>query len=39
MLATGYAELPPGVAADLPRVSKPFLQNHLLQVVKEAVKG
>ena len=39
VLATGYAELPPGVAADLPRVSKPFLQNHLLQVVKEAVKG
>ena len=39
VLATGYAELPPGVAADMPRISKPFLQNHLLQVVKEAVKG
>jgi len=39
VLATGYAELPPGVAADVPRISKPFLQNQLLQVVKEAVKG
>ncbi len=39
VLATGYAELPPGVAADVPRISKPFMQNHLLQAVKEAVKG
>ena len=39
VLATGYAELPPGVAADVPRISKPFLQNQLLQVVKEATKG
>jgi signal transduction histidine kinase len=39
VLATGYAELPPGVATDMLRISKPFLQNQLLQVVKEAVKG
>jgi CheY-like chemotaxis protein len=39
VLATGYAELPPGVAADVPRISKPFMQNHLLEAVKEAVKG
>jgi CheY-like chemotaxis protein len=39
VLATGYAELPPGMATGVPRISKPFLQNQLLQVVKEAVKG
>ncbi|HEY6718441.1 MAG TPA: ATP-binding protein, partial [Reyranella sp.] len=39
VLATGYAELPPGMATGVPRISKPFLQNQLLQIVKEAVKG
>ncbi len=29
VLATGYAELPEGVGADLPRLSKPFTQSQL----------
>jgi PAS domain S-box-containing protein len=33
ILATGYAELPPGVASSIPRLSKPFLQDELLRAV------
>jgi signal transduction histidine kinase/CheY-like chemotaxis protein len=29
LLATGYADLPEGVVADLPRIAKPYTQNQL----------
>ena len=37
VLATGYAELPPGVLTTVPRVAKPFMQDQLLRVVREAM--
>lgn len=33
ILVTGYAELANGVADDLPRLSKPFLQQHLADAI------
>lgn len=33
ILATGYAELPPGEEAELPKLGKPFGQQELMQVV------
>jgi CheY-like chemotaxis protein len=33
IIATGYAELPPGVAADSPRLSKPFRQDDLARAL------
>jgi PAS domain S-box-containing protein len=38
ILATGYAELPPGSANDLPRLSKPFSQQDLAKAVAAAVR-
>jgi CheY-like chemotaxis protein len=38
VLATGYAELPAGMAVGVPRVNKPFLQDHLLQGVRAALE-
>ena len=37
VLATGYAELPTGLGADLklPRLAKPFLQRDLAQVIAQ----
>jgi CheY-like chemotaxis protein len=29
LLATGYADLPAGEGTDLPRLGKPYMQNHL----------
>ena len=37
IIATGYAELPPGAATSVPRIAKPFLQAHLDQAVRSAV--
>ena len=35
LLATGYADLPPGAEMDLPRISKPYRQNQLAaEIVK-----
>ena len=39
LLATGYAELPDGDSADIPRLNKPFLQAHLDQAIAEAMRG
>ena len=39
VLATGYAELPPGIAVDVPRITKPFMQDQLLRTVGDAVAG
>ncbi|HTI66220.1 MAG TPA: PAS domain S-box protein [Caulobacteraceae bacterium] len=36
VLATGYAELPPGLDPGLPRLSKPFLQRDLARAVAGA---
>jgi CheY-like chemotaxis protein len=36
VLATGYAELPPGVTVDVPRLAKPFTQEQLLRAIGEA---
>mgnify|MGYP000861799589 CR=1 FL=1 len=35
VLATGYAELPDGVAADVRRLSKPFFQNDLERILAQ----
>jgi len=37
ILATGYAELPPGAASDLPRLAKPYFQRDLAQAIREAM--
>jgi PAS domain S-box-containing protein len=37
ILATGYAELPPGVASDLPRLNKPFSQKALAAALTAAL--
>jgi PAS domain S-box-containing protein len=38
VLATGYAELPPNTALDVPRVSKPFMQEDLMRGVRGALE-
>ena len=35
LLATGFAELPPAARADLPRLSKPFLQRQLANAIAD----
>ena len=37
ILATGYAEMPPGAATDLPRLNKPFSQKALAEAVTAAM--
>ena len=37
VLATGYAELPPGAALSVSRIAKPFRQEQLLEVVARVV--
>ena len=39
VLATGYAELPPGLAINVPRVAKPFFQVQLALAIREALKA
>jgi PAS domain S-box-containing protein len=39
VLATGYAELPPGGNEDLPKLSKPFSQAELARVVEQSVRA
>jgi FixJ family two-component response regulator len=39
ILATGYAELPPGQAEGVPRLAKPFRQQDLVEAIVEAVAG
>jgi nitrogen-specific signal transduction histidine kinase/CheY-like chemotaxis protein len=39
ILATGYAELPPGLGSELPKLSKPFTQQELAKAVSEATAG
>lgn len=38
LLATGYAELPPGKGVDIPRLAKPFGQRHLADAVDAAMR-
>jgi CheY-like chemotaxis protein len=38
ILATGYAERLEGFAADLPRLSKPFTQLNLVEIIAQAMK-
>jgi CheY-like chemotaxis protein len=38
LLATGYAELPPGSDLDLPRIGKPYLQEQLAAEIGKAVR-
>ena len=38
ILATGYAELPPGVDNELPKLGKPFRQHDLMQAVAAAIE-
>jgi CheY-like chemotaxis protein len=37
ILATGYAELPPGAAVHLPRLTKPFLQRDLAASIRQVI--
>jgi PAS domain S-box-containing protein len=39
ILATGYAELPPGEAEGIPRLAKPFRQQDLAEAIAVAVAG
>lgn len=39
ILATGYSELPPGARADLLRLSKPFGERQLEDIIKRAMAG
>jgi PAS domain S-box-containing protein len=39
ILATGYAELPPGEHANLPILAKPFRQNDLVKAIADAIKA
>jgi CheY-like chemotaxis protein len=39
VLASGYAELPPGTDPDLPRLAKPFQQQVLARVVAQHARG
>ncbi len=39
ILATGYAELPPGSETDLPKLAKPFRQRDLMQAVAAVFPG
>jgi len=38
ILATGYAERIEGFAAELPRLSKPFNQQGLVEIIASAMK-
>ncbi|QJP95678.1 hybrid sensor histidine kinase/response regulator [Pseudomonas fluorescens] len=38
ILATGYAERLEGFAAELPRLSKPFNQMHLVEIIAQSMK-
>jgi CheY-like chemotaxis protein len=38
LLATGYAELPPGVDIDLPRLAKPYHQAQLAAEIGKVLK-
>jgi PAS domain S-box-containing protein len=39
LLATGYAELPSGVGADLPRIGKPYQQDQLAAKIKKVLRA
>ena len=39
LLATGYAELPPGSAIDLPRIGKPYRQNELAAEIDKVLRS
>ena len=36
IIATGYAELPPHVTLDFPRLNKPYTQQQLAEVIETA---
>ena len=39
IIATGYADLPPGNSMDLPRLRKPYRQEQLLSEIAKALRG
>ena len=39
LLATGYAELPPGFGVDLPRIGKPYRQEQLAAEIVKVLKS
>jgi CheY-like chemotaxis protein len=39
ILATGYAELPPGTDPNLPRLGKPFRQEDLVRAMNLMLEG
>jgi CheY-like chemotaxis protein len=38
LLATGYAELPPGSDLDLPRIGKPYMQDQLAAKISKVIR-
>jgi PAS domain S-box-containing protein len=38
VLATGYAELPPGTDPDLPKLTKPFQEHDLAEIIADAIR-
>jgi len=39
LLATGYAELPPGATLSLPRIGKPYQQDQLATAIESVLRG
>jgi PAS domain S-box-containing protein len=39
LIATGYAEMPPGADPNLRRISKPFTQNELVRAMSETLRA
>jgi signal transduction histidine kinase len=39
IIATGYADLPPGNSVDLPRLRKPYRQQQLISEIAKALRG
>jgi CheY-like chemotaxis protein len=39
VLATGYAELPPGAPIDFPRLAKPYTQDQLAEALAASLRS
>jgi PAS domain S-box-containing protein len=39
LLATAFVDLPPGIAADVPKIAKPYFQHQLAHAVAEVMPG
>jgi CheY-like chemotaxis protein len=39
LMATGYADLPPGMSTDIARLRKPYQQHQLVAEIAKALRG